>query len=66
MPTTLTSDLDELFDTLDKFAQAKSKLKDGPNLHGLHLAGTTQQRQVMLLRYFSKSRRNRLADSWSR
>lgn len=39
MPTTLTSDLDELFDTLDKFAQAKSKLKDGPNLHGLHLEG---------------------------
>ena len=39
LPTTLTSNLDELFDTFAKFAQAKAELKDGPNLHGLHLEG---------------------------
>src|SRR5690554_6438313 len=39
IPTTLTSTMQELFNTLDNFKQAKEELKDGPNVLGLHLEG---------------------------
>lgn len=39
VPTTLTSTLDELFKTIDNFKTAKSIIKRGPNLLGLHLEG---------------------------
>lgn len=39
VPTTLTSDMDELFNLLDNFNKAKHKMSQGPNLLGLHLEG---------------------------
>lgn len=39
VPTTTTSTLDKLFDTLDNFGKAKKLMTDGPNLLGLHLEG---------------------------
>lgn len=39
LPTTLTSTWDELRLALDKFAQAKEAMEDGPNIAGLHLEG---------------------------
>ena len=39
VPTTLTSTIEELFDTIDNFKIAKSVIKHGPNLLGLHLEG---------------------------
>lgn len=39
VPTTLTSTMKELFITLDNFKQAKTEIKDGPNILGLHLEG---------------------------
>lgn len=39
VPTTLTSTMEELFNTLDNFKQAKDEIKNGPNILGLHLEG---------------------------
>ncbi len=39
VPTTLTSTMEELFHTLDHFREAQRRLKNGPNLLGLHLEG---------------------------
>lgn len=39
VPTTLTSTMDELFNTLDNFREAKDKMIKGPNLLGMHLEG---------------------------
>jgi N-acetylglucosamine-6-phosphate deacetylase len=39
VPTTLTSTLEALLNTLDNFSEAKKSLKDGPNILGLHLEG---------------------------
>lgn len=39
VPTTLTSTIEELFDTIDNFKIAKEVIKQGPNLLGLHLEG---------------------------
>ncbi len=39
VPTTTTSTLDKLFETLDNFDIAKNNIDDGPNLLGLHLEG---------------------------
>lgn len=39
LPTTLTCSLDELFQSIDNFQQAKRIMRDGPNLLGLHLEG---------------------------
>lgn len=39
LPTTLTSGESELYDSLEMFRQAKTSLKDGPELLGIHLEG---------------------------
>ena len=39
VPTTLTSTMEELFETLDTFKEVKNKLTKGPNILGLHLEG---------------------------
>jgi len=39
IPTTLTSTMEELLNTLDNFKQAKYEIKNGPNILGLHLEG---------------------------
>jgi N-acetylglucosamine-6-phosphate deacetylase len=39
VPTTLTSTMEELLNTLDNFKQAKDEIKNGPNILGLHLEG---------------------------
>lgn len=39
IPTTLTSTMDNLFETLDTFKKAKENCTDGPNILGLHLEG---------------------------
>ena len=39
IPTTLTSTMHELYNTLDNFEQAKKEMEDGPNLLGIHLEG---------------------------
>ncbi|KUO76453.1 MAG: N-acetylglucosamine-6-phosphate deacetylase [Clostridia bacterium BRH_c25] len=39
VPTTLTSTLEELFQTIDNFKTAQMQIKNGPYLLGLHLEG---------------------------
>jgi len=39
VPTTVTNTMEELFAVLDNFKQAKTEIKDGPNILGLHLEG---------------------------
>jgi N-acetylglucosamine-6-phosphate deacetylase len=54
VPTTATSTLEELFETLDIFKKAKEELKNGPDIHGLHLEGpyfSMEQRGAQDARY---------------
>lgn len=39
IPTTLTSTMDELYNTLDNFEKAKKEIVNGPHLLGIHLEG---------------------------
>lgn len=59
IPTTLASDMEELFTFLDNFKKAKKELKKGPHLLGVHLEGpyfSTKQKGAQDEKYIKKPR----------